>query len=51
MSSSVLVVFLSLFSVFFTSELNVINCTILCNCNCNWDLLFKCNFNLLQIRV
>jgi len=26
-------------SVFFKSELNVINCTVSCNCNCNWDLL------------
>jgi len=29
--------------VFFMSELNVITCTILWSCNCNWDLLVVCN--------
>jgi len=32
-------VFWWIYSAFFMSELNVINCTILCNCNCNWDVL------------
>ena len=32
-------VFLWISSAFFMSELNVTNCTILCNCNCNWDFL------------
>jgi len=31
--------FLWLSGTFFMSELNVTNCTILCNCNCNWDVL------------
>jgi len=30
---------LTLGLVFFMIELNVINCTVLCNCNFNWDLL------------
>jgi len=29
------------------SELNVINCTVSCNCNCNGDLFIWSNCNLL----
>ena len=31
------------------SELNVINYTILCNCNCNWSILILCCCNLLKL--
>jgi len=34
----------------FFIELNVINYTVLCNCECNWDFLILCNCNLLNIQ-
>ena len=33
------------------SELNVINYTILRNCNCNWDFLILYNYNLLKFYL